>query len=122
MSETTTHEFTRQRMIRNLIAGALFLVGGLCVLAQVSGLWDLEPLMHHWWALFLILPGAVSIIATGPRYLNVMLFLLGVCMLLYSWDIIHENAFTALPGLLLIYIGLRHINGQTRRSRERQRE
>lgn len=122
MFETSANNLTRRRMVRNLIAGSLFLLAGLCILVQVCGLWDLEPLMRHWWALFLIVPAVISILATGPRYLNVMLLILGVCTLLYSWGILHENALKALPGLLLIYVGLRHITGQSRHSRRMNRE
>lgn len=121
MSETA-HGIPQQKRTAKLISGIVLVVAGLCVLVQLSGLWNLEPLMRHWWALFLIVPALISMLATGPRNLNVMLFLLGVCMFLYSWGIIPENALKALPGLLLIYIGVRHLSGGTRRSRRLNRQ
>ena len=98
-----------------IFGGALLVAAGLCVLVQLSGLWNLEPVLRDWWTLFLILPAIASMIVAGPRVLNLMLLALGVSILLYYRGLVPNTALPLLPGLLLVYIGIRHIGGKSGR-------
>lgn len=111
MSETNTG-LSRRKRIADITTGSLLVVAGLCVLVQLSGLWNLEPLLRDWWTLFLILPAIASMIAAGPRVLNLMLLALGISILLYDWGLVPDTGLPLLPGMLLVYIGIRHISGQ----------
>lgn len=121
MSETPPGAPQRKR-VWELICGGVLVAAGLCVLVQLSGLWNLEPLLRDWWTLFLILPAIASMIATGPRVPNLILLALGVSILLHGWGFIPISGLPLLPGLLLIAIGVRHLSGGTRRSRRPNRQ
>lgn len=107
-----------KKSITGIVIGSLLVVAGVCILGQLSGIWDLSQFMNGWWTLFLIVPAVASMIVKGPRAGNVMLLLLGAWLFAECQGWLGGLDWQFLGGVFLIFLGVRALTGWGRRDRE----
>lgn len=90
------------------ILGLLFLIGGICVLGQQLGFWDVSIFFPGWWTLFLILPSLFSMFENGIHFGNTAGLVIGAYLLIDAngWISFHLT-WGSIAALICILLGLK---------------
>ena len=90
-----------------VVLGLIFIAAGVVYFGNSFFDWGITIFFNGWWTLFLIVPGILSIIKTGPNVGNLVLTGVGIFLLLRSLDVIKDFWAGCVPGgLVLIGAGI----------------
>lgn len=93
-----------------IIWGISFLVIGINMFGNYTGLFSFDLFFNGWWTLFLILPAIASLIFDKYKMSNAFIFTLGVILLLNCQGFIVENMFfKILLSCMVILFGINFI-------------
>lgn len=96
-----------RRRFSSILLGLLFIAAGIGYAGNVLDLWQFEIFFDGWWALFIIVPCAISIIDHGFDAGNVIGIGIGVMLLLSAQNLIDfDIVWRLFVPLILIAIGL----------------
>ena len=92
--------------ISNIIWGLLLIIVGIGYAGDTLGFWNFTIFFAGWWTLFIIIPCIVSLIQRGVNGGNLIGLVLGVALLLGSWDVIDLSILRRLMiPLILVLAG-----------------
>lgn len=91
----------------NLLWGLAFIVAGVGVAGNVSGLWNFNLFFNGWWTLFIIIPCLISMVQNGVNTGNIIGLVIGALLLVDAQNIIPRNLVGKMifPSILVL-IGL----------------
>ena len=102
----------------NILWGLAFIVAGVGVAGNVTGLWDFNLLFKGWWTLFIIVPCVISMVQNGINTGNIIGLVIGALLLVEAQNIIPRNLIGKMIfPVILVLIGLSIIfKGNTNKS------
>ncbi|MGE5454130.1 MAG: LiaF transmembrane domain-containing protein [Methylocystaceae bacterium] len=90
-----------------MLVGTLLIAVGIIIFGNMYEFWDINLFFHGWWTLFLIVPGAISIIQGGLNIGNLIMVLIGTLLLLSQQGVVNEGeVFKLMFPIILIIIGV----------------
>ena len=94
----------------NALWGVLLILAGVVFAGNALGLWYVPLFFPGWWTLFIILPCLVNVVRYGFHTAPVVGIVVGLLLLLASWDIFSFSMMWKLVfPLALIFIGQREV-------------
>ena len=91
----------------NVLWGLAFIVAGLGVAGDVSGLWNFRLFFNGWWTLFIIVPCLISMVQNGVNTGNIIGLVIGTLLLVDAQNIIPRNLVGKMIfPIILVLIGL----------------
>ncbi|PRR81108.1 LiaF transmembrane domain-containing protein [Clostridium vincentii] len=91
----------------NLLWGLAFIVAGVGVAGNVSGIWDFNLFFHGWWTLFIIIPSLISMVQNGVNTGNIIGVVIGALLLVDAQNIIPRNLVGKMIfPIILVLIGI----------------
>ncbi|HEY5525349.1 MAG TPA: LiaF domain-containing protein [Clostridium sp.] len=91
----------------NVLWGLAFIVAGVGVAGDISGLWNFNLLFKGWWTLFIIVPCLVSMVQNGVNRGNIIGLVIGALLLIEAQNIVPRNLVGKMIfPIILVFIGL----------------
>lgn len=96
--------------ITTIVGGLLLIAAGIVLGGNILGVWDINIFFPGWWTLFIIVPGLLSLINSGPNTFSTILIVVGVFLLLGQYNLFNGVSLWKLivPAILII-IGIQII-------------
>lgn len=99
-----------KRSYSGIIWGISFLLIGINMFGNYTGLFSFDLFFNGWWTLFLIIPAVISLILDKYKTSNAFILTVGIILLLNCQGFIAENMFfKILLSCIVILIGVNFI-------------
>ncbi len=90
----------------SIILGLIIIFVGIYFGGRVLGFWDWDISFEGWWTLFIIVPGVLSVITSGPHIFNITVTGCGILMLLDEQHILRDElGYKLIVPLIIIAVG-----------------
>ena len=104
-------ESPKERLMKknafSLILGLIIILVGIYFGGRVFGFWEWDISFDGWWTLFIIVPGVLSVITSGPHIFNITVVGCGVLMLLNEQQVLQNNmGYKLIAPLIIIAVGV----------------
>lgn len=102
--------------ITDIILGIFILAVGLGIVGESLNLWHYDFIFFEgWWTLFLIIPGILSVIDRGFKFINSLAIVVGLALLLQERNILPNiDVWPLVIGCLVVVLGFNIIFGSSK--------
>lgn len=95
-----------------ILWGIVLIAVGVVFALKALGITEINIFFKGWWTLFLIIPSLIGLFTERKKTGNIIVLLIGVALLLGSWDIISfALIWKLLVPAVIIIIGIKMIFG-----------